>query len=121
MITDLRSLIRTLPIYTDKITSSMVSDISPAVLDSAERFLLVQMPAFYRKIITTKNITVTPHGTIVFDWLVKKDLVTVEIGETKIFFFASLPDGTIKESIFEIGDKIPEPIIKALDAVYGRS
>jgi len=94
---------------------------SDAVIANAISFVK-GLPAYYQKIIDpVECITATGHGTITFDWYYRKNLVSVEIGTTKIGWFTELPDGSNPScNGILLQDSPPTEVIRCLDAIYGR-
>src|SRR3972149_5126256 len=67
---------------------------SDVVIENSINFVK-SLPTYYQRIINPAEcITATGHGTITFDWYYRKNLVSVEIGATKIGWFTELPDGS---------------------------
>ena len=67
------------------------------------------------------NITPTPYGTIVFDWEVDKNIVSVEIGDTKIGFFTDFGNNgnnIISEGEVFNGRKLPENLKQAFRILF---
>jgi len=81
----------------------------------------IQIPAYYRKILSVDNLTVNDGGTISIDWQVRKDFVSVEIGLGRVGFFSEMPDGSNPEGVYDIGAQCPQAIVRALAMLYGRT
>jgi len=67
------------------------------------------------------NITPTPYGTIVFDWEIDKNIVSVEIGDTEIGFFTDFTnsaDNTISEDEFFNERKLPKNLMQAFRILF---
>lgn len=74
------------------------SVISPNVLNNSQIFL-VQIPQKYliEEYLDADNIVPASHGTINFDWINSfGDLLSVEIGATKLAYFAKFSDGKVE-------------------------
>ena len=68
-----------------------------------------------------ENITPTPYGTIVFDWEIDKNIVSVEIGDTKIGFFtdfANNGNNIISEGEIFNERKLPENLKQAFRILF---
>lgn len=80
------------------------------------------LPTYYQKILNpVECITATPYGTISIDWFFRKNLISVEIGKTKIGWFSELPDGSNPSSDgITLKETPPREIIRCLDLIYGR-
>lgn len=59
-----------------------------AILNSNK--FIQKLPSFISSKLNKENITPTPYGTVVLDWKVGDELISVEIGETKIGFFSEI-------------------------------
>lgn len=81
------------------------------------------LPTYYQKIINPEEcITATTHGTITIDWFYRKNLLSVEVGTTKIGWFSDLPDGLNSSCDGMILSPLPPAeIIICLDKIYSRS
>lgn len=94
---------------------------SDTVIENSKRFIS-SLPTYYQRIIDPEEcITATGHGTIVFDWYYKKNLVSVEIGRTKIGWFTELPDGSnpFSEGIL-LSNEPPKEVVNCLNVIYNR-
>lgn len=90
---NLREIIKLFPVPLDDDGKRGIP-VSESVADTAVEFF-DSLPAKYKsKVNPLSHITPTPHGTIVFDFAVRKNFVSVEIGDKKIGIFTFLPDGS---------------------------
>lgn len=96
MFNSIRDISSILPLYEgdDGFISEMPSDL---VLSNTDK-LLNLLPGYYKKILTIDSISFSTHGTVVIDWAVKKNFVSVEIGQTKVGFFMEMADGINRSS-----------------------
>lgn len=90
---NLREIIKLFPIPLDD-DGSKGLPINEAVANSAVEFFDTLPEQYKAKIKPLSHITPTPHGTIVFDFAVRKNFVSIEIGDKMIGIFTFLPDGS---------------------------
>ena len=90
------------------------------ILEGADRFFQ-QIPPFYRKILTVENFTINNGGTISIDWMVRKEFVSIEVGDGRVGFYSEMPDGSNPEGVYTLGNECPVQIVGALDMLYGRN
>lgn len=89
------------------------------VLINAKRFIN-SLPEIILKDIDTDNITPTPYGSLVLDWDINGDVLSVEIGDRKIGFFTDFSDGNNLESngTFFNQNSLPVELLNAFDKLY---
>lgn len=117
MIHKISEIISMVPEFTEKVYATGPSK---EILTSADIFFM-QIPPFYRKILSIDNLTINDGGTISMDWMVRKDFVSVEVGANRVGFFSEMPDGSNPEGVFTLGTECPKAISNALDMLYGRN
>ncbi len=107
--------------FLEKIVSSenqnLVSEIDGVVFQNFLDVLRL-LPDYLVKHVDVDDITITLHGTIVVDWNISNDLVSIEIGKRQIGFFTQFET---KENILEKGEafdgkKIPHSLEKVFSA-----
>jgi hypothetical protein len=70
--------------------------------------------------INKDNLVPTPYGTVVIDLAFNKELVSIEIGETKIGFFSEFEDGNdikLEGTLFN-QDNLPLELLQAIKRLY---
>ena len=99
------------------------SALNPQTLANARKFIIESIATedILLENLELDNITPTSYGTIVFDWEIDKNIVSVEIGDTKIGFFTDFVDdgdNIISEGDFFNGRKLPENLKKAFRTLF---
>lgn len=92
------------------------SNVDKIVCDNASYFIQI----IDDKIISTlssDDITPTPYGTITFDFINDRSMVSVEVGNSKIGFFSSFSE--VKDTVFDVEQAkkhgIPSELKKAFE------
>ncbi len=76
-------------------------------------FLLQKLPKKYLQNISRDDISLTPYGTIVLDWTDKNKMLSLEIGDDSIGYFAKLANNetSIAESVKLEKNKVPNELV----------
>ena len=94
--------------------------ISPRIIDTILQFLQV-LPAKYAMKLDEDSLTPTPYGTLVVNWEVDRDIISLEIGEESAAYFSEIKAYYISEDyIYNIGVEVPTSILNLLEKLYGR-
>lgn len=94
---------------------------SQQVRDNAIAFLS-SLPKYYREVIDPVDcITPMAHGTIVIDWYLRKQFVSVEIGNTLVGFFTDFDDGINPQSNGLPAAEIRDVVVQCLNKLYRRT
>lgn len=88
--------------------------ISETVYENAVNFLR-KIPSEFRDMLSSDSITITPYGTAVIDWEANDKLVSVEIGKSRIGYFAENVEGFTKDDISLSDIGYPFKIFHALE------
>jgi hypothetical protein len=114
---NLREIIKLFPVPLNDDGSRGIH-IPPEVADSAVQFFDALPDVYKNKIRPLDHLSPTAHGTIVFDFAVRKNFVSIEIGAGQIGIFTFLPDGSTPSLNSELNPATISIAVSCLKSLY---